>query len=118
MLGTIIFAMSLFMSSCKDDTPAGPSEVLVIADKTCNPEFVAADLLSQAEHDEEARAICVTTSQSLADKIKQVNLLESLPFDIPEKVIPEEKEVIDPIEIDPHTSLDEDGQINLFKEED
>ena len=56
-------------------------------------------------------------NQLTADKIKQVNLLESLPFEIPEEVIPEEKEVIDEIEINPNIKLDEDGQINLFEEE-
>ena len=56
-------------------------------------------------------------NQLTSDKIKQVNLLESLPFEIPEEVIPEQKEVIDFIEVDPNTSLGEDGQINLFKED-
>ena len=50
------------------DMVAGPSEVLVIADETANPDFVAADLLSQAEHDELASAILVTTSESLAQQ--------------------------------------------------
>ena len=45
------------------DAIAGPSEILVIADETANPRFVAADLLSQAEHDELASAILVTTSE-------------------------------------------------------
>lgn len=49
------------------DLPAGPSEVLVIADDTANPEFVAADLLAQAEHSADAQAILVTTSRKLAD---------------------------------------------------
>ena len=57
-------------------------------------------------------------NQLTADKIKQVNLLQPLPFEIPEEVSLEEKEVIDVIEIDPTTSLGEDGQINLFLEED
>lgn len=52
------------------DSIAGPSEILVLADETANPKFVAADLLSQAEHDELASAILVTTSRELA---KQVN---------------------------------------------
>ncbi len=51
------------------DSIAGPSEILVIADETANPRFVAADLLSQAEHDEMASAILVTTSESLAQKV-------------------------------------------------
>lgn len=51
------------------DAIAGPSEILVIADETANPRFVAADLLSQAEHDELASAILVTTSEELARKV-------------------------------------------------
>ena len=55
------------------DSIAGPSEILVLADETANPRFVAADLLSQAEHDEMASAILVTTSEELARKVsKQV----------------------------------------------
>ena len=51
------------------DSVAGPSEILVIADETANPRFVAADLLSQAEHDELASAILITTSAELAEKV-------------------------------------------------
>lgn len=51
------------------DSIAGPSEVLVIADETANPRYVAADLLSQAEHDEMASAILITTSKELAEKV-------------------------------------------------
>ena len=51
------------------DSIAGPSEILVIADDSANPRFVAADLLSQAEHDELASAILVTTSMELAKKV-------------------------------------------------
>ena len=51
------------------DSIAGPSEILVLADETANPRFVAADLLSQAEHDELASAILITTSQEVADKV-------------------------------------------------
>lgn len=51
------------------DSIAGPSEILVIADETANPRFVAADLLSQAEHDEMASAILVTTSKEVAQKV-------------------------------------------------
>ena len=51
------------------DSIAGPSEILVLADETANPKFVAADLLSQAEHDEMASAILVTTSRELAEKV-------------------------------------------------
>lgn len=51
------------------DSVAGPSEILVIADETANAEYVAADLLSQAEHDELASAILITTSEELAKKV-------------------------------------------------
>ena len=51
------------------DSIAGPSEILVLADETANPRFVAADLLSQAEHDELASAILITTSQELAKQV-------------------------------------------------
>ena len=51
------------------DSIAGPSEILVLADETANPRFVAADLLSQAEHDELASAILVTTSRKLAEEV-------------------------------------------------
>ncbi len=52
------------------DSIAGPSEILVLADETANPTYVAADLLSQAEHDELASAILVTTSSKLADEVE------------------------------------------------
>ena len=62
------------------DMIAGPSEILVIADATCNPTYVAADLLSQAEHDKNATAVLVTDSKELADAVateleKQLSLL-------------------------------------------
>ena len=53
------------------DSIAGPSEILVLADETANPRYVAADLLSQAEHDELASAILVTTSAELADNVEK-----------------------------------------------
>ena len=53
------------------DSIAGPSEILVLSDETSNPRFVAADLLSQAEHDEMASAILITTSQELAEKVSE-----------------------------------------------
>ena len=53
------------------DSIAGPSEILVLADETANPRYVAADLLSQAEHDELACAILITTSREFADKVDQ-----------------------------------------------
>ena len=63
------------------DMIAGPSEILIVADKTCNPKYVAADLLSQAEHDKLASAVLVTDSQNLAEAVsieleKQIPLLE------------------------------------------
>lgn len=53
------------------DSVAGPSEILVLADETANPRYVASDLLSQAEHDELASAILVTTSMDLAKKVSE-----------------------------------------------
>lgn len=53
------------------DSIAGPSEILVLADDTANPRYVAADLLSQAEHDELASAILITTSEELAKKVSE-----------------------------------------------
>ena len=63
------------------DIPAGPSEVLVIADETANPAFVAADLLSQAEHGIDSQSVLVTTSKSLMSKVlEQINIqLSELP---------------------------------------
>jgi len=63
------------------DMIAGPSEILVIADGTCNPRFVAADLLSQAEHDKLASAVLVTDSETLALTVQQEieSQLSSLP---------------------------------------
>ena len=63
------------------DSIAGPSEILVLADETANPRFVAADLLSQAEHDEMASAILITTSETLAKEVaKEVQTLaQTLP---------------------------------------
>lgn len=53
------------------DSIAGPSEILVLADETANPRYVAADLLSQAEHDELASAILITTSEELAKEVSR-----------------------------------------------
>jgi histidinol dehydrogenase len=53
------------------DMPAGPSEVLVIADETAVPEFVAADLLSQAEHGADSQVILLTTSELITEKVQQ-----------------------------------------------
>mgnify|MGYP000455915044 CR=1 FL=1 len=51
------------------DMVAGPSEVLVIADEKANPKYIAADLMSQAEHDKLASAMLVTTSKELVEKV-------------------------------------------------
>ena len=63
------------------DMPAGPSEVLVLADDSANPIFVAADLLSQAEHGPDSQALLITTSKSLANAVEKEVLrqLEDLP---------------------------------------
>ena len=53
------------------DMPAGPSEVMVLADETCNPTFVAADMLSQAEHGPDSHAIAVCSSEKLANEIAE-----------------------------------------------
>jgi len=62
-------AKSLVRSICDIDTEAGPSEVTVIADDSANPRLVAGELLAQAEHDEEARCILITTSEDLCDRV-------------------------------------------------
>jgi histidinol dehydrogenase len=67
---------------------AGPSEILVIADESANYKWVAADLLSQAEHDELAASILVTTSEDLAKKVKEYLYTELLK-DFPRKEIAE-----------------------------
>lgn len=63
------------------DSIAGPSEILVIADETANPRYVAADLLSQAEHDELASAILITTDEGVAKEVEQQidGFLQELP---------------------------------------
>ncbi len=66
------------------DMPAGPSELLVIADETADPHRVAADLLSQAEHDAAAQVVLVTTSAALADVV--VAKLDALARDLPRSV--------------------------------
>lgn len=62
-------AKRLIYGDCDIDMFAGPSEILVIADSTAKPEFVAADLLSQAEHDKLASSVLVTNDESLASKV-------------------------------------------------
>ncbi|MCS7215383.1 MAG: histidinol dehydrogenase [Thermodesulfovibrio sp.] len=71
--GNIYVAMAkkLVFGEVDIDMIAGPSEILIIADSSANPAFVAADMLSQAEHDEMACSILVTTSQDLAQAVKK-----------------------------------------------
>ncbi len=72
----VAIAKKLLFGIIDIDMIAGPSEVLVIADGSVNIEFTAADLIAQAEHDEDARPICITFSQKIADEIsKKVNEL-------------------------------------------
>jgi histidinol dehydrogenase len=62
--------------ACGIDIPAGPSEILVLADETADPDYVARDMLSQAEHDENASALLVTTSRHLAQTVRKKILAE------------------------------------------
>ncbi len=64
-------AKSIVSGICAIDSEAGPSEVVVIADDKANPQFVAAELLAQAEHDEEARSILVTPSKAMAEMVQE-----------------------------------------------
>lgn len=65
----VAMAKKLVFGECNIDMIAGPSEILIIADDTANPQYIAADLLSQAEHDEEAASILVTTSREIAETV-------------------------------------------------
>jgi histidinol dehydrogenase len=79
------------------DIPAGPSEVLMIADETAVPEFVAADLLSQAEHGADSQVILLTTSELIIEKVQQSikEQLEELPRkEIAEKALANSKIVL------------------------
>lgn len=67
----VAIAKRLVYGHVSIDSIAGPSEILVLADETANPEYVAADLLSQAEHDELASATLVTTSEELAIEVSK-----------------------------------------------
>lgn len=67
----VALAKKAVYGSVSIDSIAGPSEILVLADETANPRFVAADLLSQAEHDELASSILITTSKKLADEVSE-----------------------------------------------
>ena len=64
-------AKKLVYGTVDIDMIAGPSEILVVADENANPEYVAADLLSQAEHDPMASAILLTTSEDLLNSVNQ-----------------------------------------------
>lgn len=64
-------AKKLLFGEVAIDMIAGPSEIVVLADAQANPKFIAADLLSQAEHDTLARAILITTSQALAERVEK-----------------------------------------------
>jgi histidinol dehydrogenase len=65
----VAIAKKLVYGAAGIDSIAGPTEVVVLADETADPRFIAADLLAQAEHDERASAICVTTSHDLAREV-------------------------------------------------
>jgi len=67
----VLLAKKILYGTVGIDGLQGPSEVLIIADETANPEYCAADLLAQAEHDPLASAILITTSRQLADKVNQ-----------------------------------------------
>ena len=68
--------VSIDAEGCAIDMPAGPSEVLVIGDEKSNPRFIAADLLSQAEHGKDSQVIFVTTSDAVAKKVQDELLLQ------------------------------------------
>ena len=77
----VALAKKLVSGEVGIDMIAGPSEILIIADGSARPEFIAADLLSQAEHDEEAQVILMTPSQALAARVQEEIrlLMEKLP---------------------------------------
>ena len=66
----VAIAKKLVYGECSIDMIAGPSEILIIADETANPRFLAADFLSQAEHDEQAKSVILTTSERLAHEVE------------------------------------------------
>lgn len=79
------------------DMPAGPSELLVFADESANPAFVAADLLSQAEHGADSQVILVTTSESVSDAVEKeiISQLENLPRkEIAQKAIANSRSIL------------------------
>ncbi len=68
----VVAAKQVVAPNVDIDFAAGPSEVLIIADRSANSRFIAADLLSQAEHDTDAAAVLVTTSEELASKVREL----------------------------------------------
>lgn len=81
----VVAAKKLVYGLVDIDSLAGPSEIVVLADRSADPEFVAADLLSQAEHDERASAVLVTTSLSVAERVRE--LIEEMARDLPRRSI-------------------------------
>lgn len=77
----VALAKKLVFGQVNIDMIAGPSEILIIADKNANPAFIAADMLSQAEHDEIASSIVITDSKALAEAVEKevIKQLEKLP---------------------------------------
>ncbi|MCQ2957504.1 MAG: histidinol dehydrogenase [Candidatus Gastranaerophilales bacterium] len=67
----VTFAKKQVFGACGIDFLAGPSEVMIIADNSANPKFVAADFLAQCEHDADASGILITTDKNLANKVKE-----------------------------------------------
>ena len=65
-------AKMMVRDKCEIDFPAGPSEVLIIADETADPEFIAIDMVAQAEHDPNAVSVLVTTSEELAKRVRDI----------------------------------------------
>ncbi|MFI5452543.1 histidinol dehydrogenase [Pedobacter sp. UC225_61] len=78
-------AKKLVQNTVAIDMPAGPSEVLVVADETANPAFVAADLLAQAEHGIDSQAVLVTTSKKISGEV--ISAIEKQLLDLPRKNI-------------------------------
>jgi histidinol dehydrogenase len=67
--GNVYVTAAKMMVPTRIDFPAGPSEVLIIADESARPEFIAADMVAQAEHDPNAVSVLATTSQAIADRV-------------------------------------------------
>ncbi len=67
----VTFAKKYVYGTCDIDFLAGPSEVLIVADETANPDLISADMLAQSEHDKDARSYLITTSKDLAIKVQK-----------------------------------------------